>query len=79
MKKGLYFYEVTEMVRELSINNDIRATKSIIKILREIRPQIVHCHSSKAGAIGRIAAKICGIKGYTIHHMHMYFKTQIYP
>ncbi|HDR7757355.1 glycosyltransferase family 4 protein [Bacillus cereus] len=69
IKKGLYFYEVTEMVRELSIKNDIRATKSIIKILREVRPQIVHCHSSKAGAIGRIAAKICGIKRvyYTPH------------
>ncbi|MCU4827980.1 glycosyltransferase, partial [Bacillus toyonensis] len=67
--KGIYFYEVPEMVRELSAKNDIGATKSIIKILREIKPQIVHCHSSKAGAIGRIAAKICGVKKiyYTPH------------
>ncbi|WP_242318723.1 glycosyltransferase family 4 protein [Bacillus cereus group sp. BfR-BA-01349] len=69
MRKGLYFYEVTEMVRELSLKNDIGATKLIIKMLREIKPQIVHCHSSKAGAIGRIAAKICGVKQvyYTPH------------
>ncbi|EOO73049.1 hypothetical protein IIC_03937 [Bacillus cereus VD021] len=68
-KKGIYFYEFTEMVRELSVKNDIVATKSIIKLIRKIRPEIVHCHSSKAGAIGRIAARICGVKKiyYTPH------------
>ncbi|MGF9964014.1 glycosyltransferase family 4 protein [Bacillus rhizoplanae] len=68
-KQGIHFYEVTEMVRELSIKNDVAAAKAIVKILRDLKPQVVHCHSSKAGAIGRIAARICGIKEvyYTPH------------
>ena len=45
------------MKRELSIKNDILCLKEIRKILKEIKPDIVHCHSSKAGAIGRIAKK----------------------
>ncbi len=68
-ENGIHFYQVKEMVREISIPNDIVAMKTIIKILKRIEPQIVHCHSSKAGAIGRIAARICGIKKvyYTPH------------
>lgn len=68
-KKGVQFYQVKEMVREISIRNDIAATRTIIEILKQIDPQVVHCHSSKAGAIGRVAARICGIKKvyYTPH------------
>ncbi|UOK57873.1 glycosyltransferase [Bacillus sp. OVS6] len=68
-KKGVQFYEVREMEREISIRNDLAATRAIIKMLTKIKPQIVHCHSSKAGAIGRIAARICRIEKiyYTPH------------
>lgn len=57
------------MKRELSIKNDILCLKEIRGILKKIRPDIVHCHSSKAGAVGRIAAKTCNIKKifYTPH------------
>lgn len=36
---------------------DIRAVFGLKKIINKINPQILHLHSSKAGVIGRIAAK----------------------
>lgn len=56
-------------IRELSLKNDLQTLFFLTKKIKEIQPDIVHCHSSKAGALGRIAAKICGIKKifYTPH------------
>lgn len=50
-----------EMQRELGIN-DFGACRALIKHFKVIKPDIVHCHSSKAGIVGRMAAKKCGIK-----------------
>ncbi len=57
-----------EMQREIGIQ-DLKAYKKIINVFKEIKPDIVHCHSSKAGIIGRLAAKHCGVKKilYTPH------------
>ena len=49
-----------EMQRELGAHDYI-AYKALVKCLRDIMPDIVHCHSSKAGIVGRMAAKRCGI------------------
>lgn len=43
--------------REINFRNDIKTFLFISKKIKEIQPDIVHCHSSKAGALGRIAAK----------------------
>lgn len=47
-----------EMTREISPLKDIKALLKIAKKIKEIKPDVIHLHSSKAGAIGRIAAKI---------------------
>ncbi|MBY0006616.1 glycosyltransferase [Priestia aryabhattai] len=67
--KGIGFYQITSMQREISFNQDFKSFKSIYKILKGLKPDIVHCHSSKAGAIGRLCAKILKIKQiyYTPH------------
>ncbi len=42
--------------RELSPANDYAAFTRVSAILRDFRPQIIHTHMAKAGAIGRAAA-----------------------
>lgn len=43
------------LIRDLSIFTDIKAVLEIRKILKEIQPDIIATHSSKAGIVGRIA------------------------
>lgn len=49
-------HEIPDMVREVNPLRDRRATKQLRALIREIKPNIVHTHSSKAGVIGRAAA-----------------------
>jgi glycosyltransferase involved in cell wall biosynthesis len=47
---------IDDMRRAISISKDYRTYKSLIRLIREIDPDVVHTHSSKAGIIGRRAA-----------------------
>ena len=46
---------IVPMIREIEFKSDIKAIFKVKKILKQIKPDIVYMHSSKAGAIGRIA------------------------
>lgn len=50
-----------EMQREIG-RNDLVAYQKLATLFKEIKPDIVHCHSSKAGIVGRLAAKKCKVK-----------------
>nr|WP_246880657.1 glycosyltransferase family 4 protein [Sporosarcina sp. 6E9] len=43
------------LIRKLNIKSDIKAIIELRKILKEIQPDLVATHSSKAGIVGRIA------------------------
>ena len=58
---GIAVHIVPELVREISPIKDCRAVIYIQQILQQEHPVLVHCHSSKAGIIGRIAAHRCRI------------------
>jgi glycosyltransferase involved in cell wall biosynthesis len=53
--KKVKFIQVENFTRSINPTKDIKAIKEIKKIVNEVMPDIVHMHSSKAGAIGRIA------------------------
>jgi len=44
-----------DMARSISLASDLRNAVKLRTIIRRNRPNIVHCHSSKAGALGRLA------------------------
>ncbi|MCD7714036.1 MAG: glycosyltransferase family 4 protein [Prevotella sp.] len=44
-----------DMCNSLSIKRDFSAIKQVRRLIREVKPDIIYCHSSKAGGIGRIA------------------------
>ena len=84
-KLGLNPIIIPEMKRSISPLNDRIAYKKIKQIIREYKPDIVHTHASKAGAIGRLAAKNCNVPiivhTFHGHVFHSYFgslKTNFY-
>lgn len=44
-----------DMTREISFFRDIKSLLKIIVLIRKIKPDIIHLHSSKAGVLGRAA------------------------
>jgi glycosyltransferase involved in cell wall biosynthesis len=64
--KTFKVYKLKQLVREISLIEDLKATITIYKILKIERPDIVHTHTPKAGILGRIAAKLAGVQ--TIFH-----------
>lgn len=66
-----------ELQREVAPWRDRGAYTRIKKLIREFRPDIVHTHAAKAGAVGRMAAADAGVKAivHTFHgHVfHSYF------
>ena len=61
--------EIPEMVRELSPLKDYQALRRLRAFFREEKFDVVHTHSSKAGIIGRIAARQAGVP-VVVHTVH---------
>ena len=53
--KNINLIEVKSFTRELNIIKDLRAFQEIRNIEKKIDPDVIHLHSSKAGALGRVA------------------------
>ncbi len=56
IRLGIDVLLVDHLKRQISLPGDIRCYRSLRKILKEIHPDLLHAHSSKAGVIGRFAA-----------------------
>ena len=54
-------FEAVEMTRTITPFKDIVALYKLIKLLKQIKPTIVHTHTPKAGLIGMLAARILNI------------------
>ena len=68
---------IVPMIREVKVKNDVKSIIKVRKILKQIKPDIVYMHSSKAGAIGRIALAF-NFKARILYNAHgWYFNAQI--
>ena len=68
---------IVPMVREVEAKKDVKAIIKVRKILKQIKPDIVYLHSSKAGAIGRIALAF-NFRIKILYNAHgWYFNAQI--
>lgn len=56
------------LLRQIHPLHDPRAVRHLTRLIRAYRPDLVSCHSSKAGMIGRIAARMTGTPClFTVH------------
>ena len=51
---------------------DFRAFRSLLRLHRKTRPDVVHAHSAKAGALARLM-KWCGVKTPVFYSPHAYY------
>jgi glycosyltransferase involved in cell wall biosynthesis len=66
---GVEFHQVPELVRPIRPLADVRALYRLTRLLRQLKPRVVHTHSSKAGILGRCAAYLAGVP-IIIHSIH---------
>ncbi|MFQ3580130.1 MAG: glycosyltransferase [Bacteroidales bacterium] len=60
---------IPEMQRSLNPLNDLRAFRTIVKLIKHHKPDIVHTHAAKSGFLGRLAAWYCKVP-ITVHTFH---------
>ena len=82
---GISAVVVPEMKRAIDPFADRAAYNKIKKLIRDFKPEVVHTHAAKSGAIGRLAAIACGVPvvvhTFHGHVFHSYFgkaKTQAF-
>ena len=56
--------------RRVSLRGDIRAFLSLVKAIREFKPNIIHTHTAKAGFLGRLASLVSLQKSLRVHTFH---------
>ena len=73
------YITIPQMGRAISPVNDYQAFKQLKKIIKDFKPDVVHTHAAKPGALGRLAASVCGVPAivhtYHGHVFHSYFNS----
>jgi len=60
-QNGVTYTEIEDLQRQIHPVKDLKAFLQIRRVLKEQKPDILTCHSSKAGILGRLAAWSLGI------------------
>jgi glycosyltransferase involved in cell wall biosynthesis len=83
-KKNIHPIIIPELSREISFVRDWIAFRKLYKLMCREKPDIVHSHLAKAGALVRVAAKLAGVPiiihtfhGHLFHSYFGYFKTKL--
>jgi glycosyltransferase involved in cell wall biosynthesis len=82
---GIEAIESANLVRQIAPIRDLKCLRELIGLIRDMKPDIVHTHSSKAGILGRHAAKKAGtpaivhtIHGLPFHPYQSRLKNRVY-
>lgn len=63
-------HRVPGLGRSIRPTDDYRALTHLITSMRAFRPHIVHTRTAKAGALGRLAARLSGVGSAQVHTFH---------
>lgn len=68
-ERGVELMRIAGLSREVSMQSDVQTLNEIYQEMRRFRPDIVHTHLSKAGALGRVAARMARVP-VLVHTYH---------
>jgi glycosyltransferase involved in cell wall biosynthesis len=66
---GIQPVVIPTMQREISPLADLKTLTTLVRLMRRMRPHIVHTHTAKAGFVGRLAAVLCRVP-VVVHTFH---------
>jgi len=69
LQKGIQPVLIPALQREVKLKKDWDAFWRIFSLIKREKPHIVHTHTAKAGALGRLAARLAGVP-IIIHTFH---------
>lgn len=72
--KNVNFVKIENFTRSINLKKDLKAIKEVKRNIKEINPDIIHLHSSKAGIIGRLATSGKKIKMFYNPHGFSFLK-----
>ena len=67
--RGLRFVELEGSTRSMRLRSDLRAARSLWRILRAERPDVLHTHNPKPGVYGRVLGRLAGVPR-VVHTTH---------
>lgn len=69
---GIQHISLRGASRSWSLTSDLKAFRSLYRLFRELKPDIVHTHNPKPGVYGRIAARLAGVPRVvnTVHGLY---------
>src|SRR2546430_4784727 len=73
-RRGCRLVDVPSLGREVALASDVAAVYRLLRLIGADRPHIVHTHTSKAGFVGRPAARIAPVPAL-LHppHRHVFY------
>jgi len=67
--RGVEPVVIPELGRAIHPMRDLVALGKLVRVLRQIRPDLVHTHTAKAGTLGRVAGRLAGVPT-SLHTFH---------
>jgi glycosyltransferase involved in cell wall biosynthesis len=67
--RGCRLVDIPTLGREAAPWRDLAAVRDLVRLMRREAPTIVHTHTSKAGFVGRLAARLAGVPA-VVHQPH---------
>ena len=66
---GVETCEIPSLGRDVAVLSDIKSFSEILRYIRATRPDVIHLNSSKAAALGALAARLSGVPKiiFTVH------------
>lgn len=67
-ERGVSIVRLPGLSREVSPLRDLVSVWRLAALIRRVRPDVVHTHTAKAGAVGRAAVTLAGHRGIVVVH-----------